>query len=128
MESKLTDLEIAIKLEEIKREEWQQECLFVPNQNMTSATICANCGNEKFLHTKQETLEEAAENKFGKVNPTLGKSNYRMGYESGLIAGAKWQQEKMYSDMQEYAEFCIECDRKEMPLLLVQDWYEHYKN
>ena len=54
MESKLTDLEIAIKLEEIKREEWQQECLFVPNQNMTSATICANCGNEKFLHTKQE--------------------------------------------------------------------------
>jgi hypothetical protein len=35
--------------------------------------------------------------------------------------------EKMYSDMQEYAEFCIECDRREMPLLLVQDWYEHFK-
>jgi hypothetical protein len=33
----------------------------------------------------------------------------------------------MYSDMQEYAEFCIECDRREMPLLLVQDWYEHFK-
>jgi uncharacterized protein YneR len=47
---------------------------------------------------KQETLEEAAENKFGKVNPTLGKSDYRMGYESGLIAGAKWQQERMYSE------------------------------
>jgi hypothetical protein len=41
--------------------------------------------------------------------------------------GAKWQQEKSYSDMQEYAIFCIECDRKEMPLLLVEDWYEHYK-
>lgn len=37
------------------------------------------------------------------------------------------QQERSYSDMQEYATFCIECDRKEMPLLLVQDWYKHYK-
>jgi hypothetical protein len=47
---------------------------------------------------KQETLEEVAENKFGKVNPTLGKSDYRIGYESGLIDGAKWQQEKSYSE------------------------------
>ena len=47
---------------------------------------------------KQETLEEAAENKFGKVNPTLGKSDYRIGYESGLIGGAKWQAERMYSE------------------------------
>jgi hypothetical protein len=49
----------------------------------------------------KETLEEAAENKFGKVNPTLGKSDYRMGYESGLIAGAKWQQEQ---DKNKYSE------------------------
>jgi hypothetical protein len=46
---------------------------------------------------KQETLEEVAENKFGLVDPILGKSDYRMGYESGLIAGAKWQSERMYS-------------------------------
>jgi len=39
----------------------------------------------------------------------------------------KQQQERSYSDMQEYTTFCIECDRKEMPLLLVKDWYEHYK-
>jgi hypothetical protein len=54
---------------------------------------------------EKETLEEAAENKFGKVNPTLGKSDYRMGYESGLIAGAKWQQEQilqfLYSEITE---------------------------
>ena len=49
-----------------------------------------------------ETLEEVAENKFGKVNPTLGKSDYRMGYESGLIAGAKWQQKRMYSEEECY--------------------------
>ena len=44
-----------------------------------------------------------------------------------FINGAKWQKEQMLKDMQEYAEFCIICDRKEMPLLLVEDWYEHYK-
>jgi hypothetical protein len=44
---------------------------------------------------KQETLEEVAENKFGLVDPILGKSDYRMGYESGLIAGAKWQSERI---------------------------------
>jgi hypothetical protein len=47
---------------------------------------------------KQETLEEVAENKFGKVNPTLGKSDYRMGYESGLISGARLQAERGYSE------------------------------
>jgi hypothetical protein len=40
-----------------------------------------------------QTLEEVAQNKFGLVNQILGKSNYRMGYERGLIEGAKWQQE-----------------------------------
>jgi hypothetical protein len=50
------------------------------------------------LTEQQETLEEAVENKFGKVNPTLGKSDYRMGFESGLVKGAKWQQERSYSE------------------------------
>lgn len=27
------------------------ECYFTPNKISTSATICANCGKEKFLHT-----------------------------------------------------------------------------
>ena len=44
-----------------------------------------------------------------------------------FINGAKWQQKQNLKDMQEYAEFCIICDRKEMPLLLAEDWYEHYK-
>lgn len=48
--------------------------------------------------THKETLEEVSENKFGLVDPILGKSPYRMGYESGLIKGAKWQQERMFSE------------------------------
>lgn len=33
--------------------------------------------------------------KFGLVNPSLGKSNYRIGYESGFIDGTKWQAERI---------------------------------
>jgi hypothetical protein len=64
-------------------------------------------------------LEEVAKNFIPKSNKWTIKDIF--------IDGANWMQERMYSDMQEYATFCIECDRKEMPLLLVQDWYEHYK-
>ena len=76
--------------------------------------------------TKQETLEEAAERH---VNINVAKYASKLMYKEHFIAGAKWQQERSYSDsdMQEYATFCIECDRKDLPLLLVQDWYEHYK-
>ena len=27
------------------------ECYFIPSKETTSATICANCGLEKYLHT-----------------------------------------------------------------------------
>jgi hypothetical protein len=73
--------------------------------------------------SKQETLEEAAE--LATNNPDLTWENKYA--KEKFIEGAKFQAERMYSDMQEYAEFCIECDRKEMPLLLVEDWYKHYK-
>lgn len=46
----------------------------------------------------RETLEEVVENTFGLVDPILGKSDYRIGFESGLIKGAKWQAQRMYSE------------------------------
>ena len=83
---------------------------------------------------KQETLEEAAEKEFPLLdtkwsrNGAAEEENLQLlGHRKSFINGAKWQQKRSYSDMQEYAMFCIECDRKEMPLLLVQDWYEHDK-
>ena len=71
---------------------------------------------------KKETIEEAAEKYVKHFAPSVKSAR-----EIGFIDGANYQAERMYSDMQGYAEFCIECDRKQMPLLLVQDWYEHYK-
>jgi hypothetical protein len=75
-----------------------------------------------------ETIEEAAENYAVQYLIEDEQEIDSVNRKQSFKEGAKWQAEKMYSDMQEYAEFCIECDRKEMPLLLVQDWYEHYKN
>jgi len=69
---------------------------------------------------KEETIEEAIE---------IIREEYPVWLdETAFKLGAKWMQERSYSDMQEYATFCIECDRKEMPLLLVKDWYEQFKN
>ena len=38
------------------------ECYFIPRKDTSSATICANCGEEKFLHTIGEGI---------KVNKTI---------------------------------------------------------
>jgi len=34
-----------------------QECYFVPSKQTASATICANCGKEKYIHTIGEGIE-----------------------------------------------------------------------
>jgi ADP-dependent phosphofructokinase/glucokinase len=46
----------------------------------------------------------------------------------GFKQGVKYQQKEFYFDMQQYAEFCIKCDRENLPLLVVKDWYEQFKN
>jgi hypothetical protein len=88
------------------------ECYFTPRKDISSATICSNCGQEKFLHTigegikvstyivnakkepKQETLEEAAKEFFRKFKHTHSPDNYHL----ALVEFAKWQQERMYSE------------------------------
>jgi hypothetical protein len=37
------------------------------------------------------------------------------------------KKERMYSDMQEYAEFCIRCYEKGMPCIIAEDWFEQFK-
>ena len=78
----------------------------------------------------KETLEEVAENynddfqiKSGSKAPHI-KNVHIMNH---FIAGAKWMQERMYSDMQEYAEFCIRCYEKGMPCIIAEDWFEQFK-
>lgn len=33
------------------------ECYFIPKKDISSATICANCGKEKMLHTIGEGIK-----------------------------------------------------------------------
>ena len=65
---------------------------------------------------KQETLEEANFKVLGTKTDTF-------------YNGAKWQQERMYSDedMQEYAEFCIRCNQNTLPCIIAKDWFEQFK-
>ena len=38
-------------------------------------------------------------------------------------------EQRMYSeeDMQEYAEFCIQCFIKNLPCIVAEDWFEQFK-
>jgi hypothetical protein len=70
----------------------------------------------------KETLEEAAENMW--LDPIQNLTS-----KMSFIQGAKWQAERMYSeeDMQEYAEFCVQCFIKNLPCIIAKDWFEQFK-
>lgn len=46
---------------------------------------------------------------------------------SAFEAGAEWIQEDMFCIMQDYAEFCIRCDREGLKPICAQDWYNERK-
>ena len=71
---------------------------------------------------KKETLQEAAEKYVKHFAPSVKSAR-----EIGFIDGANYQTERMYSDMQEYAEFCIECDRANLKPIIAKDWFEQFK-
>jgi hypothetical protein len=85
---------------------------------------------------KQEaTLEEVAENygwriKTNTFSDPVKANELANSAKQDFINGAKWQQERSYSeeDMQEYAEFCIRCYQKELPCIIAKDWFKLYKN
>jgi hypothetical protein len=38
------------------------------------------------------------------------------------------KQEQMFDIMQQYASFCVKCDREKLPLLFAKEWFEKCKN
>ena len=52
----------------------------------------------------------------------ISKRSYIAGY-------TQCQEERMYSeeDMQEYAEFCVQCFIKNLPCIIAKDWFTQYK-
>ena len=101
--------------------------------------ICKYCSaettqsdNECYAKPKQETLEEVAENygwrvKRNTFSDVVKANELADSAKQDFSEGAKWQQERMYSDMQEYAEFCIECDRANLKPIIAKDWFKQFK-
>lgn len=53
----------------------------------------------------------------------------QLAYKAGIIDGALWQQERMYSDMQEYADYCLMCSAEKtfkVPMK-PKEWFKNYK-
>ena len=74
-------------------------------------------------------LEEASEkyaNKKGDIPTTKLEDAI---FKQGFIAGAKWQQQQMYSeeDLLNFGAFVRIEDRKEKRLFLIQDYYKKWK-
>lgn len=57
----------------------------------------------------------------------ISKINKEISEDSTL--NVNYKPERMYSeeDMQEYAEFCVECDRSDLKLIVAKDWFKQFK-
>ena len=79
---------------------------------------------------KQETLEEARANSyidFAKFNQDVSAYSFVAGWDKG----AKWQQERMYSeeDMEDYSNYCwkLSNDNRYKTPLSPKEWFEQFK-
>jgi hypothetical protein len=77
---------------------------------------------------KQETLEEIAESKYGTDMDSIRGSNVydlNTDLKRGFIEGAKWMQERMYSeeDMKKYASYMLTHTKYITP----KEWFEQFK-
>jgi hypothetical protein len=120
------------------------QCSVIISVGLTDDLYCKDCRKEMlqdimkndeelglYEKPKQETLEEVAKYYAHNYFEMHDTNNYKA-LKQGFEAGAKWQQEqdkKLYSeeDMQEYAEFCIRCDREGLPCIVVKDWFKEFK-
>jgi hypothetical protein len=81
----------------------------------------------------KETIEEAAEKHLQKWrllnNIHLSNVLHAERCKNDFIAGAKYQQERSYSeeDMQDFAKFCLLCKDEELPYIFPKDWLKHIK-
>jgi hypothetical protein len=90
-------------------------------------------GLEKYSYElEQETLEEAAKraipDNFIEVAPKQ-KVNAAEISRHYFIAGAEWQEERMYSYMDKYADYCLMCSAEKILKIpmLPKEWFEQFK-
>jgi hypothetical protein len=55
-------------------------------------------------------------------NPYLYETAFEDGFLKGYELGVN------FDIMQEYAIFCVHCNREGLPLLLAKEWFEHFRD
>lgn len=80
---------------------WQQEtkiieCYFIPNNNTSSATICGNCGKEKFLHTIGSGIKVSKSVIITQEEPKLDleKEMFELEQELDIPSHLRWHNSK----------------------------------
>ncbi len=88
---------------------------------------------KKLMENKKETLEQAAKEFANNSAITNYEEGINVGKYQGFINGAKWQQERMYSeeDMKSFGEFCADydyrCFGKHTQEEMLKIWFEQFK-
>jgi hypothetical protein len=91
---------------------------------MENLTKCY-CGHTTTCDCGPETLEEVAE-KYVDIN--VAKYAPKLMYKEHFIAGAKWQQERSYSE-EEVIWALLSCPHKEFKNSLeVKEWWNNFKS
>ena len=98
--------------------------IIIPKEEQKQHLIDIMRGDEElglYEEPKQETLEVLAKEFYSDENQLMERIAFKRGYTEC--------EERMYSqeDMQEYAEFCIRCNQKELPCIIAKDWFEQFK-
>jgi hypothetical protein len=82
---------------------------------------------------KQETLEEAAEKEFPLIDTEWCRTGaceeenlHLLGHRKSFIKGAKWQQERSYSD-EEVLELLLNCPGPYLTDEEIKEWFEQNK-
>jgi hypothetical protein len=96
-----------------------------PNQIKCYCGHTSYCDCSPLEEPKQETLEEAAINCWAE-----GAWDNRDGFTDGFVEGAKWQQERMYSEEEIFnlcRDFAIFVQQKRPSYKKQLDWFEQFK-
>lgn len=87
-------------------------------------------GNVIWSKPKQETLEEVLKNELEFIHNSCRNFDFDLGFKTGGLIGAKWQQERMYSEEDLKNAFFSGCqsERQLKPRVKCwEEWFEKFK-
>ena len=71
------------------------------------------------MKTAVEYLIEQLSNYDSKMIELFGKE---------INKAKEMENQQTFDIMQQYASFCVQCDREKLPLVFAKEWFEQFKN